>query len=306
MRITSASVHALATADMQRASLDLFEAQRQTGSERKAEDLKGYGPQARTLVSARSYLARAEAYAENGVNVQNRLAAQDLALGEMAAIAQDLRILATETVGLDNGRQFDTELERIFDRAKAVMNTDYAGQYIFSGVSEDTPPVPVGETLADLQARVDDADVLNTFANAPRPVELRVSAQVSVEVAPLADDVAGGLFQSIRRLANAGPYGDPLTDAQKTSMQNELETLAGVVNELNAKQADNGAREKRVDNAINRAEVERDYFEKLVTDIQGVDLAEVASRLSQAQTKLQASASVYATVRDATLLNFLR
>jgi flagellar hook-associated protein 3 FlgL len=47
-------------------------------------------------------------------------------------------------------------------------------------------------------------------------------------------------------------------------------------------------------------------LEGLIGDVSNVDVAEAVSRLAQAQTALQASAQVFATLKDTSLLNLLR
>jgi flagellar hook-associated protein 3 FlgL len=102
-----------------------------------------------------------------------------------------------------------------------------------------------------------------------------------------------------------GPFGGPLTDNQKTALQNELGALADAFNGLLAAQAENGRLSKDVASAATRQQGNLDSLNGAVGDIVNVDLAAVAVKLNQAQFAYQASAGVFSTIKGLSLLNYL-
>ena len=71
-------------------------------------------------------------------------------------------------------------------------------------------------------------------------------------------------------------------------------------------QGKNGRVLNETDAAIERHTSERDLLESLSANITDVDLAEVAVQLNQAQLQYQATASVFNTIQDLSLVNLLR
>ena len=104
MRVATSFFNQHASADFQRAQLEMLKAQRQISTERKAYDLKGYERDADGLISSRGFLERAHAYAETGKEVLNRIDIQDQALSRARQAGEDLRIALTDAVGLSRGQ----------------------------------------------------------------------------------------------------------------------------------------------------------------------------------------------------------
>ena len=70
-------------------------------------------------------------------------------------------------------------------------------------------------------------------------------------------------------------------------------------------QGENGRVLNETDNAVERLETESNLLASLSADITDVDLAEVALELSQAQLQYQATASVFNTIQNLSLVNLL-
>jgi len=306
MRIATSFISSLAISSFQRAQVDLFEAQRQVGSERKASDLRGYETDATALISARGLLSRSRAYVATSIEITNRLDVQDIALGHAANAATDLKTALTEALGLDKGDDIMQRVGSAFFDTLGAMTTSYAGKYVFGGVRDDAPPVNVS-SLGELETAGAASAI---FDNAPRRATMQLDPQTSLEIAPLANDVSEPFFESMRRIkafetAN-GAFAGELTAAQRTFIEGEVQALEAISKGLVEQQALNGGVHQRASSLIERQEDEGEYLERLVGDIQNVDLAEVASRLTQAQVQMEASARVFSIMSQTTLLNYLR
>ncbi len=70
--------------------------------------------------------------------------------------------------------------------------------------------------------------------------------------------------------------------------------------------AANGLMQNRVDQAQTAQQDRHTLLTTMVGGITDVDMAETASRLSQAQTALQASAHIFAALQNSSLLNYLK
>lgn len=309
MRIATAAIHQTASADIQRAQESLFEAQRQAGSERKADDLRGYARDANALVSARSYERLTSAYIDSGRELSNRMQLQDVALGQTREAVDNARLAVTEAVGLQRGDELMNRLGAAFSAAVGSMNSSYAGKYIFGGVREDEPPVAVS-SLTEVAALQRAGNLDDAFENADRRTRVQLDAQTVVDAGPLASDVAQAAFAVFADIQDYvetnGPLDGELSDAERTFLQTQVTRFDAALSGVISEQSGNGSAAERVETVLVRQEQQNDYYTGLVAEIEQVDLAEVATRLSQAQTTLQASAQVYATLRGSTLLDLLR
>lgn len=90
-RISSAMIPAASLADLSRAQQALVEAARESSAQTKATDLKGYGRQAQTLVSAQRMVARTNEFISTSSELKTRMNIQDVALGRASNAIQKLR-----------------------------------------------------------------------------------------------------------------------------------------------------------------------------------------------------------------------
>src|SRR5262249_36963859 len=94
----------------------------------------------------------------------------------------------------------------------------------------------------------------------------------------LADGVGKDLMDSLKRIAdyNAGPGGPftaQLTDAQKTFLAGEIQTLSTVNQNLNQVVATNGQYQNTVDDANKRHEQTNTNVKGFISDIEDADVA---------------------------------
>ena len=68
----------------------------------------------------------------------------------------------------------------------------------------------------------------------------------------------------------------------------------------------NGSIQNRIDEATKDLKNRADTLEEMVGGVANVDMADAISRLQLAQFSVQAAAEVFGTLRDSSLLNFLR
>lgn len=306
MRIATSFIHQTANNDIQRAQFDLFTAQRQAGTEKKAHDLKGFEGDAQALITARSYLSKTQAYGDVSAELGARLATQDLALGSAAQAAQDVRLALTDAVGLDKGVELMPRVKAAFATALSAVNMTHAGKYVFGGVRDDQPPLNVGS----LEELADTGSTTAVVQSADRKASAQIDERTVVDVAPVAGDFAVDLFEAMRRIEELdrtiGPFGEELTAGQRTNLEAEIAALATVVEGLHGVQAANGGVQSQVETLSSRRQEQENYFERYVGELENVNLAEVASDITQAQLRLEAAAQVYGAMRESSLLNLLR
>jgi flagellar hook-associated protein 3 FlgL len=305
-RIASAMIPQAALADLSRAQASLVEAARQSSAQTRADDLKGFGRETQTLVSAERLAARTEGFIATTRELTTRMEIQDVALARASEVVGKLKNELFQAAGLESGEGVRAMLEEAFAVLRDAMNASIGGRYLFGGVVNDRPPV-IADTLADLAANP-LADSLETGAAAQ---QMRIEEGRVIAAGLVADDIATDAFASIKRLAEfdagaLGPFGGMLTAPQKQAIVDELGALSDAFDRLLLAQSENGRLLQTVDAAAARQREQLTALNAAVGDIVSVDLAEVALKLNQAQFSYEASANVFGTLRELSLLNFLR
>lgn len=304
-RISSAMIPMSSMADIAKAQQELVEAARQSSAQTRATDLKGYGREAQTLVSAERMVSRLKGFESTSRELTTRMQIQDVSLGRAAEAVNKLKQSLFQNVGLESGEGVRAQLEEAFAVIKDAMNTNLGGRYMFGGVMNDRPPITAA-SLDDLAANT-LTDVIEQGADVQ---QMRVEEGRNISAGVVADDVISQAMASIKRLTEMdngpdGPFGGDLTDVQQAAIQSELTSLNGAFNNILSAQAENGRLTKEVDSASTRLTSRLNALDEAIGGIVNVDLAEVAVRLNQAQFAYNASSSVFNVLRGMSLLSVL-
>lgn len=305
-RVSTNHSYSVVLRDLMRATNSQEQAQGQVSSGRVGDSLKAFAPKVEQLVAANSVKARVEGYLDQGKLITSRLEAQDLALRETADSADAARTTLAEALASDRGDAIMGELQGHFLTAAEALNTQQGGRYLFAGAQVNTRPVDANK-LSDLTAA---ADVSDLFKNDELKPVSRLDDNVTIQSGFLAKDEGTDLFNAFKEVqafveAN-GDFGSPLTAAQKTFIEGMLPKFDAANKALTDTAALNGANQVRVENSLQQHEDRQTLLKGEIKDIAEVDMAEALSRLDQAQTALQASAQVFATLRGSSLLDLLR
>lgn len=303
MRISTQAASQAALMDLMRAQREAYDSRDQLASGKKAPDLKGYANTAETIISARAAQERSESFASANSRIMNRLEIQDLAYQELSEAATELRT----TLTTNDGSFMMDKVQEVFDQASAALNMRFNGSYVFGGVRTDALPF-TADTIADLQAAVPDVSAL--FDNAGRRQTTMIEETITIDINSTASEVGTELMASIERIAdfNAGPDGPfdgQITDNQQAFLEAELANIIAAFDTINVAMAENGSRQKQVENATTGHEKRADYLTIMVAGIEDADMAEAATRFQQAQTAVQVSAQTFSTLSQISLLNFL-
>jgi flagellar hook-associated protein 3 FlgL len=291
--------------DLSRAQQALVETGRQSSSQAKADDLKGYSREAQTLVSAERLVSRTQSFLNTSKELTTRMQIQDVALDRSADAVAKLKEQLFQNVGLESGDGVRSQLEEAFSVLKDSMNTNLGGRYLFGGVLNDRPPV----TAASLSQLVADPLTTSIEQGADEQI-MRVEEGRTLKAGLVADDVITLAMASIKRLAAVdegvdGPFGGNLTAAQRQAIESELGALSDAFDQVLNSQAENGRVQNEVDSATDRQTSRLNALNSAIGGIVDVDLAEVAVRLNQAQFAYDASAGVFNVLRNMSLLNTL-
>ncbi len=304
-RISTLAQQQTVVSQMLRAQTQAADSQRQVATGYKTDRFEGIARDTAALVSARAVESRTLQFIELGQQVSAQVAFQDTSLTAMYDTAKGLRDSLLHSLANNSGRTVAVDLDSAFVSGKAVLNTRYAGKYLFAGSRTDTQPF----TAADLSALAAVATpVADFFQNSQQKAQVRIEQNVVIEHGILANDMGLDMMASIKRIAEhnaATPFSQVLTPADRAILQTEITNLDNVLSGIIRLQASNGFVANRIESITTRNEALETVNKQLIADISEVDMAEAISRLNQDKLSVEASYNLIRQISQLSLLDYL-
>ena len=308
-RISTTAQTAFLLSQIQNAGNALDKVQEQIASGKNATTYAGFGDQAQVLTATIAANARNDAYTSATKLAVTQTDLQDTQLTSLSSLVTSLKKAVSDAVANNDGTTLMSQAQSIFDQASAILNSkDANGDYIYSGGKTDVPPITVGS----LSGLTPLASVSGAFANGNLQKSVQVADGVTVGYGLTASDVATGLMQALKDIADfdAGAGGNfntatSLTAAQNTFLTNAIGQVTNVYTDLNATTAANGYVSNRLTDAQGQQSSMNTLYKGFVSDIQDTNMAQAATQLSLNQTQLQAALQVTAGLHQLSLLNYL-
>ncbi|KMS52646.1 flagellin [Novosphingobium barchaimii LL02] len=299
-RVATVPLQQTLSSAIQRSQQSLATSQLQLATEKKVNDYAGLGLDAVRTLSARSMLATQETYKTNISRVSTTLSLYQANLEQIDGSMADLREELFSAVGTGNSPGLQEMIEDAFSGLRASLNAEEGGVPLFAGSqTSDTPFIP--QTLQDTVG----LDAADAFGNDGVRQSTRAGEGVDVAYGIGASDVAGKLIPAFRALAEAGPFGETLTDDQKAAITAALDLLDTGITGVRSVNASNGRKQAQVETLATRAEDRVDLLTSVIGSVEDADLGQVAIDITQRQTILQASYSVFSQLSSMSLVNFL-
>ena len=275
-------------------------------TQKNGSDLKDYARNAEMLTAMRTVQARLEVYTDQNKLIADKLTTQDAALNQVADSAGATRQSIADAIASGRGDTLMEDLQAQFRNAVEGMNARYAGKYLFAGGQIDNRPVTAGK-LEDLTAPL--TVISDFFQNDGFRTQAKIDDSTTVTTGVLADDIGTDLltaYKAIQAFHEATPFGGELTPAQLTFLEGQLAVWDGVRADLTNATARNGLVQKRVETVKADLTTRENTLAGMMGDITDADMPLAATQLQMAQMSVQASAQVFLTLQETSLLNFLR
>lgn len=304
-RISTASSYSAILASLNSAQAAQNAAIAQVSTGMKATDLKGFGATAQTLTAMQTVQANVSAYLDQTQIVSDRLSSQDTAFSSLADAAQGSSKAVTDALGSGNASALMQTLQGYYQSAVGALNTQFNGQYLFSGGKVNTAPV----SATDLTSLAAASPLSTVFQNGQLTPTSQVDSSTTIQSGFLADQVGTPLFTALQAIQTYnqtnGPFGATLTAAQTTFLQSQVAVLnaanTGIVN----LQGQNGLMQNQVAAAQTDLTNQQTTLKTMIGDTANADLAQAAANLQQAQLAIQASAQVFQSLKSDSLASLL-
>jgi flagellar hook-associated protein 3 FlgL len=198
------------------------------------------------------------------------------------------------------------QLQAAFGDVVQGLNTKSNGLYVFSGAKTDTATTSAA-SMSDLTLAPSTASL---FDNDQYIATNRIDEQTSAKTGVLGDAFGVAVYDAFKQVqayvdAN-GAFTGKLNDTQVTFLKGLLPTFDAAYRGVVDAQGKNGVTQKRFESAETDLQNQADTLTSMVGDIVDVDMADAVTRLESAKLAVQASAQVFSSLQQSSLLNVLK
>lgn len=307
-RVSTSGNYASVLSNLMSAQAKQFEAGDRVSSGKVGTDLRAYSQDSQVLTAMQTLNTRLEAFTEQNKLTSHRLETQDLGLTKAAEAADNVRKAISNAVAAGDATGLISALRGEFASAVGAFNIQAAGKYVFAGGQVDSLPVTATK-LEDLTLL--PTSVQDSFTNDDYIEKIRVDETTTLEVGQLAEQIGTPILTAFRDITAFhqgpnGPFVGKLTAAQTTFLESQIAVWASVHRGLVEATSRNGEVQNQLEGVETRLTARQITVKGMISDVADADMAKAASDLTQAQLAVQASSQVFNTLRNSSLLNFLR
>jgi len=228
--------------------------------------------------------------------------ASSSAMSDITNSVQRIRELTLEAA---NGSQTTSDMQasaqevnQLIDQIKQDADTQYNGQYVFSGSATSTMPYQSGstDTYAGNTGQVTRAIGPNTTLAVNANLSGVLGSGQTVSGQPAGD---GLLLNTLRNIA------DDMQSGNSSGLNTDLSSLDTNLNSLNGLSANVGAVQDRLQMASSRIQTLQTSDTQVLSNTQDADMATTEINFSTEQAALQAALQSGANIVQQSLMNFL-
>lgn len=219
-------------------------------------------------------------------------------LNQLTQRAHELILQASN--GIDSQSDLNNiaaEVEQLAESVKQTADTQYAGQFIFSGTATATPPYQQGPS----DAYAGNSGSITRQAGPAAAVTVNVSLSAVIGEGAAAKD--GKLLDTLRTIATHLREGSPVS--LKALSSEDLEHLNANISAVSNLEAQVGAATDQMKMAVTRIEDLTLTTTAQLSNVQDTNFAQVAMEYSNQQAGYQAALRAGASIIQQSLLEFL-
>ncbi len=302
MRVSTSGMNAVLLAQTMDVQARYNEALAQQSSGLKSSSLSGLDGLAGTMVSLSSDLSASEHLTSQAEAAQSSVEVAYGALGSMVDILTAAQ--ADITAAIDGTTDTTDTLKRAaaswLDDIADLMNTDFAGAYVFAGAGGSTAPVDLNDAAYDPLADPATADSAY-YQGSAAGATLMVDGGNGLDYGITADDAA--FEQALRGLSM---LADMTTDpVDLTALQDAYDLLDDAISGMGAAQETLSTQSDRLSTLIDQQTEFQLFAESALANINEVDVAQATVKASEEEVVLQASYSALSSFLNLSLMDYL-
>jgi flagellar hook-associated protein 3 FlgL len=281
-----------------------------------------------TIENYRQMVARIDSYRSRIDGAEALLNFQEAVVGQTSDVVTRATELASQgingTYSPERRALIAAEVWQLRDQLVQLANSKYQDRYIYGAADDDDPPYDgltytnPASGVASIRYAFDGEDGTSTTRS------VQISDGLTIRVTTSGDQVFSNAIQAIERLGRAlegyetlptsgAPDGTGVAytfpadyNTQTNAIQNALDLLKQTqTDDLHPERTDIGGRIARLNGARSTLEIAKSDSERVLEQLQGVDVSEAAMMLTQAQTALQASYQIGLRIMNQSILDYI-
>ncbi|MDH2382376.1 flagellin [Bradyrhizobium sp. CER78] len=272
----------------------------QESSGLQSEDFGGYGSGAGRVINLQVSVTRAQSYIDASNLADNKVQTMYSAVGSVTDIITQLRTqLSAATTGSSTATaSVINYAQQAMSQMQGLLNTQYDGEYVFSGARTDTAPADLSSfdtgtgslTTSDTSYYKGDSEIAS----------VRVSDSQSISYGVTADNPA---FEQVMRLLKYVGHSTTLTSSD---ISQALDLASAALDATSTVQAKLSTAASQIETASTDQSDYQNFAKTLSTNLTSVDVAAVTAQLSTYQAQLTASYSAISKIQSMNLASYLR
>lgn len=304
-RVSSYNMMYSNTSGLLKAQSNLEKVQNQSATEKVATDLKGYGSSSSRLVNTQTVIDKLDERSNTLKILSSRADIEEISYDSFTDSITNLREALTNALGNDTGVGLQEVLEASYANTASAANTQFDGQYIFSGVSGNVQPY-TANSLVEASQQTDTDDYWSATGETRK---VTIGDGNVVEISKGAEEVFRpflDLMTDIQKWQNDNASFDgKLNDDQKAYISSKLEEIKTIQTNAINYQSIAGSVQNQIENKIDENTNQQNVLSKVRGGIVDVDMAEIATKLTAAQTQYKTMAEIFSQMKSISLLDYL-
>jgi flagellar hook-associated protein 3 FlgL len=244
-------------------------------------------------------LSAYESNAQDGIAWENVASSAMANMNEVTGRVRELLVQgANGTYNESDLEAMALQVEQLTESIKQDANTQYAGQYVFSGTATTTAPYEQGE----------DDEYKGNAESVSRAVGPGASVTITTNISSLLGNGEasedGKLLDTLRTIAKTMRSGT--AEARSELGDADLQKLEANMQALRGLQATAGSATDQLQTALTRNEDLQTSITGALTSVDGTNIATASIAYSNEQAAYEAALRAAATIVQESLLNFLQ
>lgn len=343
--VSSTAISQALRYSMMKMQNDLVTAQKESTTLRVADVGLALGARTGETVSLARDVSRLNGIIDSNSLVSSRLSSTQTILSQLTDRAETLRsTLSAAVSGSSDHSVLQADGAAMLGLLTSTLNTSINGQFLFAGINTDVKPVAdfsdpaspgkvafdtafqayFGFAQTDAAAATITSTQMDDFlTNVVEPQFLgagwnanwssatdeaivsRITLNETTETSVSAN------ISGIRKLAMVAAITSelmkgPLNSGAAASLSERALTLVNEgIAEVTAQQTMTGVAQQRVNNASERLETQVNLFEKTISDMEGVDPYEAATKVSALVSQIETAYALTSRIQQLSLLKFM-
>ncbi|HLG81811.1 MAG TPA: flagellin [Bradyrhizobium sp.] len=265
-----------------------------------SEDFAGYGSDTQSVVNLQISVTRAQTYIDAATQANSKVEVMYSAVGSVSTLITNLR---TQLSAATNGSSTSTaslisSAQDMLSEMSSILNTQYDGEYVFSGASTSTAPVD----LTGFDSGTGSLSTADTsyYQGDDQIASVRVADDQTVDYGVTADNSA---FEQVMRVLKYVANSSSLSSSDITTALDMASNAIDATSIVQSKLSDASA---QIKDASSRQTSYSSYASTLASDLTSVDVAAVTAQLSTYQSQLTASYAAISKIQSMSLASYLK